>query len=153
MKKKKNTQLWRVRWMHVWNLWGSVPPTRLRITALHHETCDRVCGHHLKKNTCSLGWQLNSDFRFRQLPTSVQLSLTSESHVASPSTAPSASSASQSCPAPKMLRVFDVMSATEPAIGRCPPASNPPDQNVVGSVVQNGRRGRGYSERIVSKIN
>jgi len=39
-----------------------------------------------------------------------------------------------------MLRVFDVMSATEPAIGRCPPASNPPDQNVVGSVVQNGYR-------------
>ena len=23
-------QLWRVWWMHLWNLWGSVPPTRLR---------------------------------------------------------------------------------------------------------------------------
>lgn len=25
-------QLWRVRWMLGWNLWGSVPPTRLRTT-------------------------------------------------------------------------------------------------------------------------
>ena len=27
-------QLQRVRWMHAWNLWGSVPPTRLRTTGL-----------------------------------------------------------------------------------------------------------------------
>jgi len=27
-------QLRRVRWIHVWNLWGSVPPTRLRTTGL-----------------------------------------------------------------------------------------------------------------------
>ena len=27
-------QLGRVRWMHVWNLWSSVPPTRLRTTAV-----------------------------------------------------------------------------------------------------------------------
>ena len=31
---KKKLQLRRVRWMHVWNLWGSVPPTGLRTTAL-----------------------------------------------------------------------------------------------------------------------
>ena len=43
VKKKFSThilffQLRRVRWMHAWNLWGSVPPTRLRTTALAPRT-------------------------------------------------------------------------------------------------------------------